>query len=390
MVMARKEALLTRPFLLVWALTFLTFFAAFQLFPTVPLRLRELGATLGESGRFLSVFTAGSALGALFTGPLGDRLGHRRMVIASAFLFALFTGAYGLVRQTWGIYLVALPHGVVWSGLLTSTMATLSHVIPESRRIEGLALYGLASPSGVFFGPTLALWITGKWGFPPIAFFLAVIFVGLSLYARTLPGSDPAGTKHSAFRLPEPIVLLPCLVLFASALGYGALNSYSAQEAKALAFRFPSAFFTALAVGMVGMRLAMTRIGFGARPARLLPWMIGAASLGSALMAALPGGEWRHVLSGFLYGAGYSMMHTLVNAYVLDRVSADRRGAAFGATLFAFDSGIGLGAFALGALIGWKGYRWGWAAGTLLLLVSFALSFRISKSARGEAGPGGP
>ena len=379
------EALLTRPFLLVWLLTFLTFFAAFQLFPTVPLRLRELGASLGESGHFLSVFTTGSALGALFTGPLGDRLGHRRMVVASAFLFALCAGAYGLIRQTWGFYLLALPHGVVWSGLLTSTMATLSHVLPESRRIDGLALYGLASPSGVFFGPTLALWITGRWGFPPIAFLLGGIFLGLALYARTLPQVAPPVLRRSAFQWPEPVVLLPCLVLFGSALGYGALNSYTAQEAKALAFRFPSAFFTALAVGMVGMRLTMTRIGFGTRPVRMLPAMIGAAALGSGCLALLPGGALRHAFSGVLYGAGYSMMHTLVNAYVLDRVDPARRGAAFGATLFAFDSGIGLGAFLLGALIGWKGYRWGWAAGTLLMLVSFVLSFRISRPDRDPA-----
>lgn len=375
----RREALLSRDFALVWLLTFLTFFAAFQLFPTVPLRLRELGASLGESGRFLSVFTAGSALGALFTGPFGDRWGHRRMVVASAFLFALCSGAYGLIPNTWGFYLLALPHGVVWSGLLTSTMATLSHVLPEGRRVDGLALYGLASPSGVFFGPTLALWITGKWGFPPVAYLLALIFLCLSLYARTLPQVEASETRQPAFQLPERSVLLPCLVLFASALGYGALNSYTAQEAKALAFGFPSAFFTALAVGMVGMRLSMTRIGFGARPARLLPWMIAAAALGSGCLAVLPGGVWRHAFSGVLYGAGYSMMHTLVNAYVLDRVDPARRGAAFGATLFAFDSGIGLGAFFLGALIGWKGYRWGWAAGTLLLLVSLALSFRVSR-----------
>ncbi len=375
----RRPALLSRDFALVWLLTFLTFFAAFQLFPTVPLRLRELGATLGESGRFLSVFTAGSAIGALFTGPLGDRLGHRRMVVASASLFALCVGSYGLLRQTWGFYLLALPHGVVWSGLLTSTLATLSHVLPESRRIDGLSLYGLASPSGVFFGPTLALWILERWGFPPLAYLLAAIFLGLSFYARTLPQVAPPESRRPAFQVPERAVLLPCAVLFASALGYGALNSYTAQEAKALHFAFPSAFFTALAVGMVGMRLAMTRIGFGARPARLLPGMIGAAALGSGLLAVLPGGAWRHASSGVLYGAGYSMMHTLVNAYVLDRVDPARRGTAFGATLFAFDSGIGLGAFFLGALIGWKGYRWGWAAGTLLLLVSLALSFRLSR-----------
>jgi MFS family permease len=377
----RRSALLSRDFALVWLLTFLTFFAAFQLFPTVPLRLRELGATLGESGRFLSVFTTGSAVGALFTGPLGDRLGHRRMVVASAFLFALCVGSYGLLRQPWGFYLLALPHGVVWSGLLTSTLATLSHVLPESRRVDGLSLYGLAIPSGVFFGPTLALWILGRWGFPPLVFLLAAIFIGLSLYARTLPQVVPPEARRPAFQFPERAVLLPCAVLFASALGYGALNSYTAQEAKALNFAFPSAFFTALAAGMVGMRLAMTRIGFGSRPVRLLPGMIAAAALGSGLLAALPGGTWRHACSGVLYGAGYSMMHTLVNAYVLDRVEPDRRGTAFGATLFAFDSGIGLGAFSLGALIGWKGYRWGWAVGTLLLLVSLALSFRISRRA---------
>lgn len=379
-----RSSLITREFALVWLLTFLTFFAAFHLFPTVPLRLRELGASLGESGRFLSVFTAGSAFGALATGPLGDRLGHRRTVVASAFLFALFTGAYGLVRHTWGFYLLALPHGVVWSGLLTSTMATLSHALPEARRVEGLAIYGLASPSGVFFGPTLALWISGHWGFPPLVFLLAALFALLSLYARSLPGPAAARGERPPLRLPEAVVLLPCAVLFASALGYGALNSYSAQEAKALGFRFPAAFFTALAVGMVAMRLAMTRIGFGARPVRLLPAMIGAAALGSGLLAILPGGELRHLLSGLLYGAGYSMMHTLVNAHVLDRVSADRRGAAFGATLFAFDAGIGLGAFSLGALIGWQGYRWGWAAGALLLLVSLALSLRMAKAGPAE------
>jgi predicted MFS family arabinose efflux permease len=201
------------------------------------------------------------------------------------------------------------------------------------------------------------------------------------LYARTLPQVVPPEARRPAFQFPERAVLLPCAVLFASALGYGALNSYTAQEAKALNFAFPSAFFTALAAGMVGMRLAMTRIGFGSRPVRLLPGMIAAAALGSGLLAALPGGTWRHACSGVLYGAGYSMMHTLVNAYVLDRVEPDRRGTAFGATLFAFDSGIGLGAFSLGALIGWKGYRWGWAVGTLLLLVSLALSFRISRRA---------
>src|ERR1035438_1037896 len=92
-----RTRLVTRQFALVWALTFVTFFAAFQLFPTVPLRLRELGASLAEGGRSMSLFTAGSALGALFTGPLGDRVGHRRLVITAALLYASFLGSYSLL-----------------------------------------------------------------------------------------------------------------------------------------------------------------------------------------------------------------------------------------------------------------------------------------------------
>lgn len=378
---AADDALLTRPFLLLWLMAFLTFFAAFQLFPTVPLRLRELGSSLGASGRFLSVFTLGSAVGALFTGPLGDRIGHRRMVGASTLLFAGFTAAYGLATTPWAFLVLALPHGVVWSGLLTSSMATLSRVLPEARRVDGLALYGLASPSGVFFGPTLGLWVLGAWGFPVLAFALGALFLGLAAYTRILPADVPGGDapRRPAFQAPEAVVLLPCAVLFASALGYGALNSYTAQEAKALGSPFPSAFFTALAVGMVGMRLAMTRIGFGPRPIRLLPGMVAAATAGSALLVVLPGITLRHALAGVLYGAGYSMMHTLVNAWLLDRVDPQRRGGAFGATLFAFDAGIGLGAFALGALIGARGYRWGWAAGTLLLLGALGLARRMAR-----------
>jgi hypothetical protein len=75
------------------------------------------------------------------------------------------------------------------------------------------------------------------------------------------------------------------------------------------------------------------------------------------------------------------MVHTLVNAHVLDTTPQDRRGAAFGATLVAFDSGIGLGSLAIGGLIGWGsgqfgalGFRLGWAAAAALALAAVPLS----------------
>lgn len=362
-----QAPLVTRQFAVVWVLTFVTFFAAFQLFPTVPLRLRVLGASLAESGRFMTFFTAGSAVGALFTGPLGDRIGHRRLVIASALLYAGFLFAYALMPVRWGFYLLAVPHGFVWSGLLTATMASLAHVLPEGRRADGLSLYGLASPGGVIFGPLLGLWIQQRWGFPPIGWYLAILFLLLAALGTILPEDQPHG-RAEGFRWPEAAVLAPCLVLFSVALGYGALGSYTAQEGLALGMPVPSVFLSCMAVGMVAMRAVMLRRGFGSDPIRKLPAMLGGALAGMLLLTFLPGATLRHILAALLYGAGYSMVHTLITAKLLESVDPKRRGSAFGSLLFAFDAGIGLGSFSLGWVIGRYGYRSGWALGALAIL----------------------
>ena len=94
------------------------------------------------------------------------------------------------VPTRWGIYLLAFPHGVAWSGLLTATMATLGHVLPPLRRADGLSLYGLASPAGVIFGPLVGMAAFARWGFAPMTWSLAGVFVVLGLLALTLP-ADP-------------------------------------------------------------------------------------------------------------------------------------------------------------------------------------------------------
>jgi MFS family permease len=315
------------------------------------------------------------------------------MVIATAFLFAACVGSYGFIHHRIWIYVLALPHGVVWSGLLTGTMATLGGVLPEDRRADGLALYGLASPGGVVFGPMIGLAEFRHWGFGPITWILAGLFSVLALLALSLPKDRKARERRSALQRPERIMLGPCSVLFATALGYGALGTYTAQEALKLGFQpilglpTTSAFLTCMALGMVAMRIIMTRIGFGHRPVRMLPTMLWGAFLGLALLAAFPGGVLRHALAALIYGAGYSMVHTLVNAYVLEVVHPERRGAAFGATLFAFDSGIGLGSYAIGMVIGhgsraWGplGFRVGWAAAALAAALALPLAYRLIRN----------
>ncbi len=338
----------------------------------------------------MSLFTGGSALGALLTGPLSDRVGHRRMMVLCALGYGGFLLAYAGIKTPWGLILLGLPHGMVWSGLLTGTMSMVGTVLSPERRADGLSLFGLASPGGVVFGPSVGLFLFQHSGFGTITVLLAAIFMVLGLLATGLPEPPPRSEVHR-FGWPPMAVVEPCLVLFGTALGYGTLSTYTAQESLELHLRFPGAFLTTLAVGMVLMRLAMARWGhafhLSSRPMHLLPWMLGGSALGLALLAALPGGLFRHLASALLYGACYSMVHTLVNTRILDVVPPDRRGSAFGTLLFAFDAGIGLGNFLIGGLIGIAfhkmgvaGFRVGWAVGALAAATMIPLTLHMRRS----------
>ena len=80
-----SDRLFTPRFFVMCGFTFTVFLSAFQLLPTAPFRILELGGTTFASGLFLGFLTYASALSAPITGAIADRIGRRRtLIIASA------------------------------------------------------------------------------------------------------------------------------------------------------------------------------------------------------------------------------------------------------------------------------------------------------------------
>jgi MFS family permease len=61
--------------------------------------------------------------------------------------------------------------------------------------------------------------------------------------------------------------------------------------------------------------------------------------------------------SAIVFGVGFGTAYPVFVAYVMRDVSALRRGAAFGAILAAFDTGVGTGSTTVGWLIERVGFR---------------------------------
>ena len=54
------------------------------------------------------------------------------------------------------------------------------------------------------------------------------------------------------------------------------------------------------------------------------------------------------IASAVVFGVGFGTAYPVYVGYVMQGVDADRRGAAFGAILAAFDTGIGTGSTSMG------------------------------------------
>lgn len=386
---AAPPKLFTRAFVLLAVFYFTVFLAGYQLFPIVPLHLRSLGADLAESGRFMGAFTLGSAVGSLFTGPLGDRLGQRRVLRVASLLMVVFFTAYALIdkpEHRWIFYALAPIHGLVWSGLRTATVAKAGSMLVPEIRAEGMSFFGMSSPAGIAVGPLLGLLLWPVLGFRWMLIVLGAIYVALHLLIKSLPKEPPEYRRRNAlFLLPERVTLWPALLLFGIGVSFGPVPPYSAQEAKFLHLSMPSAFLTSLALGIVGLRLILGLTGLGRRPIRRLIPMLWVTLTGMAMLALLPGGTFRHISAGLMYGAGYGMVHTLMFMYMIDASRPDRRGAAVGVLYFSYDLGQAAGAVVLGWAMErlgahWglvAGYRGGWALGCLALVGCLLVAPRL-------------
>ena len=378
--------LFTGPFLVLCVFYFLVFFAGYQLLAIVPLHLRDLGASLAESGRFMGAFTLGSAVGSLVTGPLSDRLGQRRMLRGASLLLVLFFVAYAGLTARWGFIALAPLHGFVWSALRTASVAKAGSMLAPERRAEGMSFFGTSGPLGIALGPTLGIALWPLLGFPGMLLVLGGIFLGCHWVIRTLPKEPRAGLLlPPVLALPGKEVLLPVVLLFLVGITFGPIPPYAAQEAKSLHMLWPSAFLTCLALGIIGLRLILALRGMGTHPIRLLAPMLWLTLAGLAALALLPGAAARHIFAGLLYGAGFGMVHTLVFMHVINRSHPSRRGAAVGALYFSYDAGQAVGSLAIGWIMERAGQHWGpdwgfrsgWLATALAVAAGLLLAGRI-------------
>jgi MFS family permease len=366
------DRLFTPRFFVMCGFTFTVFLSVFQLLPTAPFHILALGGSTFASGLFLGFLTYSSALSAPATGALADRLGTRRILLTSSLAIAGFSIAYAVIPDYRVSLVLVLVHGVFWSGLLSASAAYLTNMLPERRRAEGIAYWGLSSIAAIAVGPSIGFWIF-RFGWGTLCVGAAILNLIMAAIAwRLPPQASPQRSETPRGFGVEWRVLLISLTLFMYSFGYGGITSFSALYADANAVAPKGLYLTTLAIVMLVTRPFSGRLGdrFGYRRV-FLPCLL-LISAGLALLT-VGGTRFWLMLSAAIFGLGFGTAYPAYVGYVMRHVGADRRGAAFGAILAAFDTGIGTGSTTMGWLIG--NYGFASAFGAAAALSALALPY---------------
>ncbi|MGA9148283.1 MAG: MFS transporter [Candidatus Nanopelagicales bacterium] len=151
--------------------------------------LDDLGLTEDQAGTALAIPSIASLLIVFVVGRLGDRIGHRRVLLAAS---APFIAGAILVAIAPGMAVVSI--GLLLTGAAATAMqivalGLLQTSIPEGRaRVSAFTSYGMVFPAVYLAVPVLTGWMVGvaPWRIVPV--FWAILGLGIPIAILKLIG----------------------------------------------------------------------------------------------------------------------------------------------------------------------------------------------------------
>jgi len=162
-------------------------------------------ATVGYAGSILfALFLVGWGL-SLIWGPIADRFGRTRVLAATIFVYAVFTGAAALSQNVWQLALFRLLAGVGIGGEWALAGTYVAEAWPEDRRKMGAGYLQTGYYAGFFLASALNFTIGAHYGWRAMFWCgLTPVIVSFIILRRVKEPErwERKATKHALARHP--------------------------------------------------------------------------------------------------------------------------------------------------------------------------------------------
>ena len=346
----KKQPLWTKDFLGISFISLFLFLVFYILLTTLPIYvLDELHGNETQVGLIVAVFLIAAVLCRPFTGKWIDAIGRKKILLSSVIIFSISSVLYIWTDSIPLLLGLRFLHGIGFGMATTATGAIIADIVPNERKGEGLGYYALFMNLAMVIGPFAGLTIIQITSFN----LLFILCAFLSFIAR-IPEAPVAEKKvHSKFSIGsffEKNAIPVSIVGGILALAYSGILSFISVYAKELGlFKAASFFFVVYAVAIVISRpftgkwfdlYGENKIVY---PSIIL-FAIGMVLLSQANSTFL------FLSSAAIIGLGYGSLSPSLQTVAINHSAPSKRGLATSTFFTFFDSGIGIGSYALGVI----------------------------------------
>jgi len=139
----------------------------------------DLNLTYTMSGALTSVYFVGYAIGQVPWGALADRIGSRRVMVASILGIATSTILFGFAQGFWQAALARLVAGLLGAGVFVPGVRLVSGWFPPEERGTALGIFSIGASVGLISSSTLSPYIATMIGWR--ATIMGIGLLGLTL-----------------------------------------------------------------------------------------------------------------------------------------------------------------------------------------------------------------
>ncbi|MER7176961.1 MFS transporter [Streptomyces mesophilus] len=376
-----REPLLTRPLVMAMLANFGAMSTFYLLLSVMPLYAAEAGAGDGGAGLATGVMMLGTVLAELAVPWMLARRGYRAVLTLGLCLLGLPPLTLLVVDGAETVLAVCLARGAGLGIAVVAGTAVVAHLVPESRRGEGLGLSGMLSSVPSIAALPLGLWASQKYGYAPVLLAAAALAL-LPLFAVTgVPTSRPErGVRRGGLlgTLTGGGIAGPSTVFFAVTLATGVIMTFLPLSVPAATAGLLPAALLAQSVATPLARWWAGRFGDRRSPsALLLPAVVTAAS-GTALLCRA--GSPLALFAGMaLFGIGFGLAQSASLALLLARVERSEYSKVSALWNLVYDGGMGAGAAGFGLMAGHTGYQVGFLLTAVVVLVTAVPAVRDTR-----------
>jgi MFS family permease len=371
--------------------------------PLLPLYLKErLGASATLVGVVVATFAAVETVFKTTWGSLADRIGRRPVIIWGLLLSSAAPVLMTVLRSPWLFVPLRLIDGMGSAAVWPVAAAVMADRTDGRRRATAMGTLNMFFLSGLAFGPSLGLFVSGFLGGYTWGFYLSSALLlgaaGLAmlvfrdedhphhLVSHLPPGAWASGFIQSVRR--SPLLLSMLLIAFVQMIGVGLLAPILviyAHEVVQLSDQLIGTLFLAMVLAVAlasvpGGRLA-DRVG---RP-RTVVWGMVMASVGMwVLPLAGRGNMLILAVAALLLGGSYAVSSPAWLALMSEAAPPGSTGLVMGASETAQGAGLVIGPLLGGMLYDGLGPQAPFVASAALLTAGTALAFL---ALRGQPAP---